>query len=103
MRGQSMKILCATDLLAKSEAALQRAGMLADNLEAAVTLLHVLTPDQSQRIHERSLQMAIAEMKSRAQRPFWQARPKPNIAVQTGSPAKIMLSALSQSIPGLLI
>jgi len=98
-----MKLLCATDLLAKSEAALQRAGMLADNLEADVTLLHVVTPNQSSRILEQSLRMAIAEMKSRAQRPFWQARRKPNIAVQTGSPAKIILSALSQSTPGLLI
>jgi len=98
-----MKILCATDLLAKSEAALQRAGMLADSLEADVTLLHVVTPNQSSRILEQSLRMAIAEMKSRAQRPFWQARRKPNIAVQTGSPAKIILSALSQSTPGLLI
>jgi len=49
-----MKILCATDLLAKSEAALQRAGMLADNLEADVTLLHVVTPKQSSRILEQS-------------------------------------------------
>ena len=103
MMGLSMKILCATDLLAKSEAAVQRAGMLADNLEADVTLLHVVTPSQSERVLEQSLQMAIVDMKSRARRPFWRARQKPNIAVQTGSPAKIILAALSRSTPGLLI
>jgi universal stress protein E len=99
----SMKIVCATDLLAKSEAALQRAGLLADNLEADVTLLHVVTPSQSERVLEQSLQMAIVDMKSRAQLPLWRARQKPNIAVRTGSPAKVILDVISQSASSLLI
>jgi universal stress protein E len=103
MMGLSMKILCATDLLAKSEAAVQRAEMLADNLEADVTLLHVVTPSHSEPVLEQSLQMAMVDMKLRAQRPFWRARQKPNIAVRTGSPGKIIVDVLSQSTPGLLI
>jgi nucleotide-binding universal stress UspA family protein len=40
-----MKILCATDLLPKSEAAIDRAGILADSLAAPVTVLHAVPPD----------------------------------------------------------
>ena len=36
-----MRILCATDLQPKSDAAIGRAGMLADQLGAGLTLLHV--------------------------------------------------------------
>ena len=39
-----MKILCATDLLPKSESAIDRAGMLSDLLNADLSLLHVVMP-----------------------------------------------------------
>jgi universal stress protein E len=38
-----MKILCATDLLSKSDSAIDRAGMLVDQLEADLLLLHVVS------------------------------------------------------------
>ena len=37
-----MKILCATDLTLKSDAAVDRAGVLASQLDAELVLLHVV-------------------------------------------------------------
>ena len=64
-----MNILCATDLLPKSDAAVERAGMLADQLTTDLTLLHVVVPSASERALEETLHTALAHMRSRAQRP----------------------------------
>ena len=98
-----MKLLCATDLLPKSEAAIARAGLLTDQLGADLTLLHVVAPTESERALEQTLQMALGHMKSRAQRPFWRAVRKPNVAVRTGSPARLILDTIAQSKVGLIV
>jgi universal stress protein E len=59
------RLLCATDLLPKSESAVDRAGILAHESDADLSLLHVVSPTTSHRILEQSLQIAIARMKSR--------------------------------------
>ena len=40
------RVLCATDLSARSARVVQRAAFLANRLDAKLTLLHVMTPDQ---------------------------------------------------------
>ena len=65
-----MRLLVATDLLPKSEFAIDRAGLLADELDAELSLLHVVSPVSSERVLEQSLQMAIARMKSRVRSPL---------------------------------
>ena len=55
----TMRILCATDLLTKSDAAIERAGMLADQLDAGLTLLHVVVPGESQQALELALDAPI--------------------------------------------
>jgi nucleotide-binding universal stress UspA family protein len=42
------RLLCATDLSARSARVVQRAAFLANRLDAKLTLLHVMTPDQPQ-------------------------------------------------------
>jgi hypothetical protein len=42
-----MRILCATDLLFKTDAAIGRAGILSDQLGADLTFLHVVVPGES--------------------------------------------------------
>ena len=64
------RLLCATDLLPKSEAAIDRAALLAQELGADLSLLHVVSPVTSERVLEHSLQTAIARMKSRARPPL---------------------------------
>src|SRR6185312_3729452 len=91
-----MRILCATDLLPKSDAAIQRAGLLGDQLGADVTLLHVVAAD-SERVLERTLQMAQRQMKSRGRPPLWRSMGLPHIGVRTGHPARLILDTLRQS------
>jgi universal stress protein E len=98
-----MRILCATDLLPKSEAAIDRAGLLADQLGADLTLLHVVVPGESERALEQTLQTALAHTRSRAQPPLWRAQRAPNVAVRTGNPARIILDTVAQSKARLLV
>ena len=78
-----MRLLCATDLLPKSEPALERAGMLADQLGADLMLTHVVVPGESERALEQTLRVAIARMKSRSRPPLWSLQRTPNVAVRT--------------------
>jgi nucleotide-binding universal stress UspA family protein len=90
-------------MLPKSEAALDRAGMLADDLGADLTLLHVVVPTNSERVLEQTLQMRCAHTKARAQPPMWRARTKPNVAVRTGNPARLIVDTLEQAKARLLV
>jgi len=98
-----MKILCATDLLPKSDAAIERAGLLGDQLGAEVTLLHVVAAAGSERVLERTLQVAQEQMSSRGRPPLWRSIGAPNVAVLAGNPARLILDTLRQSRPGLLV
>ena len=97
------KLLCATDLLPKSEAAIDRAGLLAQQLGAQLTLLHVVSPVTSEQNLEQALQGAIAGLNSRARPPLWRHGPLPEAAVRTGSPARLIREAIDQSNPDMLI
>ena len=99
----SSKLLCATDLLPKSEAALDRAGLLAQQLGAQLTLLHVVSPVTSELNLEQALQVAIAELKSRASAPCWIHGSLPEVAVRTGTPTRLIREAIDQHSPDLLI
>jgi universal stress protein E len=98
-----MRILCATDLLPKSDAAIERAGILSDQLSADLTLLHVVVPGDSQQALEQSLQSASSEMESRVRPPRWRAQRAPNLAVHAGTAAKIILETVTQSNARLLV
>ena len=74
------RLLCATDLLPKSEAAIDRAGMLAEQLHAPLCLLHVVSPTTAERNLEQSLQQAITGLDSRARAPQWRYGSPPEVA-----------------------
>jgi universal stress protein E len=97
------RLLCATDLLPKSECAIDRAGILASEMDADLSLLHVVSPTASERILEQSLQVAIARMKSRARPPMWRSGPTPNVLVRTGNPARLILDTVAEEKPDVLI
>jgi nucleotide-binding universal stress UspA family protein len=98
-----MTILCATDLLPKSDAAIERAGLLGDQLGADVTLLHVVAPAGSERVLEQTLQVAQEQMKARGRAPLWRSIGVPDVAVRAGNPARLILDTLRQSKPRLLV
>jgi len=97
------RLLCATDLLPKSEAAIDRAALLAQEMGADLSLLHVVSPVTSERALEQSLQTAIARMKARARPPLWRGRALPNVIVRAGNPAKVILDTIAGEAPDLFI
>ena len=98
-----MRLLSVTDLLPKSESSIDRAGLLADELGAELTLLHVVSPVASERVLEQSLQIAIGLMKSRARSPMWHADTVPEVVVRAGNPARVILDTVAREMPDLLI
>lgn len=98
-----MRILCATDLLPKSEAAVERAWLLSNQLEAGLELLHVVSPGESQQALEETLQRALERTKSLAAPLLWSAHRAANAAVRVGNPARIILDTVAQSKARLLV
>jgi nucleotide-binding universal stress UspA family protein len=90
-------------LLPKSEAAIDRAALLAQELGADLSLLHVVSPVSSERTLEQSLQIAIARMKSRVRPPLWRAQTMPDVGVRAGNPWRVILDTIAAEEPDLLI
>ena len=98
-----MRLLSVTDLLPKSESSIDRAGLLADELGAELSLLHVVSPVASDRVLEQSLQIAIGRMKSRVRSPSWHAETTPDVVVRPGNPARVILDTIAREAPDLVI
>lgn len=85
-----MKILCATDLKSRSDAAVNRAGMLATQLDAELVLLHVVPHSSSASALEQSLREASESMKARIRAPLWRHGLAPNTMIRIGSTAQVL-------------
>ena len=96
MNQRPMRIVCATDLLPRSEAAVERAGLLADHLDAELTLLHVVAPSESERALEQTIRQTQAMLRSRARPPMWRAKGLPGTAIRTGNPARIVVEEVTR-------
>jgi nucleotide-binding universal stress UspA family protein len=87
-----MKLLCATDLLPKSEAAIERAGFLSDALRADLTLLHAVAPDAPNgSTLEQRMRRTSARLSKRTSAPAWHWETFAYVAVQCGRPARVVL------------
>jgi universal stress protein E len=87
-----MNILCATDFLPKSEAAIERAAFLADLLEAELTVVHAVAPATADgNTLEERLRSARARLASRTSPPQWRWKSTPDVAVQFGRPSRVVL------------
>lgn len=95
MNTQQMRIVCATDLLPRSEAALERAGLLTDNLGADLMLLHVVAPSESELALEQKLQQAQSTLRARAEPPLWRSSRLPGTAIRAGNPARLVVDEVT--------
>jgi nucleotide-binding universal stress UspA family protein len=77
--------------------------MLAEELGAELSLLHVVSPTESERVLEQSLQIAMNRLRSRARPPLWRHGPEPRIIVRTGNPARLICDTVEQEQSGLLV
>ena len=98
-----MRILCATDLLPSGEAAIERAALLASQLEAELTILHVASPKESAQTRERNLRVARQCAERRTNPPHSSTRRPALVTVPAGDPARVILEIVAQSNARLLI
>jgi nucleotide-binding universal stress UspA family protein len=91
-----MNILCATDLSPKTAAAMDRAGLLADRLDATLHLLHVVDSDVHEVLTQERLQSSALYLKSRVQQPFWRHATPPNVMVRAGKPSDIIIETADE-------
>jgi universal stress protein E len=80
-----VKILCATDLEARSDAAIARAHELRDAVDGSLTLLHVVPPQADEGSLERRLVNARLRLAAQAH-----GRRDVDIVVSCGPPARIV-------------
>ena len=98
-----MRILCGTDLLPKTESAIDRAGMLAATLEAKLSLLHVAVPTESDQLLEQDVERANSWLQMRASALLWRHGLSPSILVRTGSPARVLIEMARERDAALVI
>ncbi len=85
-----MKILCATDLTLKSDAAVNRAGVLATRLDAELVLLHVVAHSAFASVLEQRLQSSMERMKERTRPPQWRHALAPNTIIRIGGAPEVV-------------
>lgn len=99
-----MKLLCATDLLPKSEPAIERAGFLSEALGAGLTVLHAVPPDSADgHPLEKRLRRSSARLATRTAAPHWLWDSRAEVAVHCGRPARVVLDAAHRQDARLLI
>jgi universal stress protein E len=87
------RILCATDLSARSTAALRRAGSLARQSGARLTLLHVIDAGQPERVARMRANRAYVELLSQADRAFGSAAGFIDVVVRHGNLLEIVATS----------
>ena len=92
-----MKILCATDLTLKSDAAVDRAGVLATQLDAELVLLHVVAHSAFASVLEQRLRSSMERMKERTRPPQWRHALAPNTIIRIGD-ARDVISRTAEEI-----
>ncbi len=104
MSPPAVRVLCATDLAPRSEAAIERAGYLADRLAAELTLLHVVAPADSERALEQNLQQAQERLRARTRQPLWRGGRLPGTAIRAGNPLRLVVDEVVNGLrPDLLV
>ena len=96
-----MRVLCATDLLLKTEAAIERAYQLSTQLDAGLSLLHVIQSFADPREPEEKLRRTMARLMCR--RPWPGGRELPEVLVRSGNPAQVLMEMADQLSAGLVV
>lgn len=95
-----MNILCATDLLPKSDPAIERAHRLRSRLGARLTLLHVVTPGET---GDGTLEQRLLSGNSRLAVRARRATAPVELVVRCGRPAKIVPEVALARRTGLIV
>jgi len=94
-----MLILCATDMLPRSEAAVERAKMMARQLGAALRIVHVVPSERE----EPRARIALAQLERRLRSASGSKTVCASVLLLRGSPAQQLGRILQKSAPDLLV
>ena len=100
-----LKLLCATDLLPKTGAAIERAAQLAEQIDAELSVLHVTQSVEDARRIARGLQRPRAlPLRFRTTSPLWtRGRAVPEVLVRTGNVSKVLPHMAEQLNAALIV
>ena len=97
------QLLCATDLTARSERAMQRVGLLARQMNAKVFFVHAVDDSASGRVVRMKVNRAYARLVSESERAMKHAPHDATAAVRLGKPLEVVIAAAREYKPDLIV
>lgn len=97
------RIVCATDLTARSDFALSRAVLLAQQTGAPLTLVHAVDPRRPERQLRAQVNRAYVQLLSKIDRAFGSASAAIDVAVRAGGPLDVIIKIASESNAALVV
>lgn len=97
------RILCATDLTARSERAMQRAALLARQINAEVLFVHAVSDKLFGRALRMKVNRAYARLTSESERVMKHAPHDATVTVQLGQPLDVVIAAAHDYNPHLIV
>jgi nucleotide-binding universal stress UspA family protein len=98
-----MRLLCATDLAPRSDEAVRRAALLAQQLDADVLFLHAVHEAQSGRVLRMRMNRAQLRLLSQSERAMRHAPAAGHISVRLSHPVQAIAAAVREWNPDLLV
>ncbi len=97
------RLLCATDLTARSDDAVLRTAMLARQWDAEVLFLHAVDDAQSGRVIRMKVNRAQARLLSQGERAMNHAPQDAHVAVRLGKPLQVIAAVAREWNPDLIV
>lgn len=97
------RLLCATDLTARSDDAVLRAAMLAQQLDAEVLFLHAVDDSQPGRVTRMKVNRAQVRLLSQGERAMRHAPQDAQVAVRLGKPLQVIATVAREWNPDLIV
>jgi Universal stress protein UspA and related nucleotide-binding proteins len=97
------RILCATDLGARSERAMHRAALLAQQMNAEVLFVHAVNDRLAGRVLRSKVNRAYARLTFQSERLMKHAPENAMAAVQLGKPVDVLIAAAREFNPDLIV
>jgi len=97
------RILCATDLTLRSDRAMQRAALLAGQMDADVHFVHALNDKLAGRVLRAKVNRANSRLAAHSQRLMQHAPEKVTAEVQLGNPVDIVIATARECTPDLIV
>lgn len=96
-------IVCATDMTARSDFALRRAVLLAQETGARLTLVHAVDPRQSERLLRAQVNRSYVQLLAKVERAFGSASAAIDVAVRAGGALDVIAQVATEANAELMV